>query len=334
MVTTSYPVADGVKFPIMLLTHPRSCSTAFERVLMTRRDALSCLNEPFADPSFFGPEACVERHHANGEIGARPGFEDCTFKSRMELIEMENVLDKRCFVKDMAFQLSPWQEKKLDKGPRIAPSYSSLQTDGDFDNPSVLPLPILSRFTWTFLIRHPQQSIPSLYRLSATPEKREATGWQYFLGSEAGYRELRQLFDYLDSQGLLGDTNRQQQGNGYSGPCVIDAADLLKQPERTVEAYCNYVGLDYQPAMLQWDTLEDDEQAAEVFATWTGFHMDAIRSRGLKKKDGVKIPTSAKNDYDSWVAEFGAEGARIIQDTIDANLVHYLYLKKFAMRLD
>lgn len=57
---------------------------------MTRRDAIVCFNEPFADPSFFGPEACVERHHANGEKGPRPGFESCTFNERMDLIESAN----------------------------------------------------------------------------------------------------------------------------------------------------------------------------------------------------------------------------------------------------
>jgi hypothetical protein len=61
---------------------------------MTRRDAIVCFNEPFADPSFFGPEACVERHHANGEKGARPGFEHYTFKERMEFIEKSTPPDQ------------------------------------------------------------------------------------------------------------------------------------------------------------------------------------------------------------------------------------------------
>nr|CEG03513.1 unnamed protein product [Fusarium acuminatum CS5907] len=87
MIPDASPTPPGAGLPIMLLTHPRACSTAFERVLMTRRDALVCFNEPFADPSFFGPEACVERHHTNGEQGASPGFKECTFMQRMDLID-------------------------------------------------------------------------------------------------------------------------------------------------------------------------------------------------------------------------------------------------------
>jgi hypothetical protein len=51
-----------------------------------------------------------------------------------------------------------------------------------------------------------------------------------------------------------------------------------------VKAYCGYIGLDYQPSMLQWDSKEDDDHAAQVFATWTAFHRDAIESRGLMAK--------------------------------------------------
>lgn len=61
---------------------------------MTRRDALICFNEPFIEPSSFGPEACIERQYADGEKGHRPGFESCTFKDRVDLIENKNGLDE------------------------------------------------------------------------------------------------------------------------------------------------------------------------------------------------------------------------------------------------
>jgi hypothetical protein len=51
-----------------------------------------------------------------------------------------------------------------------------------------------------------------------------------------------------------------------------------------IKAYCDYIGIDYQPSMLQWDSKEGDDHAAQVFATWTAFHRDAIESRGLMAK--------------------------------------------------
>ena len=60
---------------------------------MTRRDVLRCLNEPFADPCFFGPEACSQRYRVNGENPVADGFENCTFASRVSLIEEENATE-------------------------------------------------------------------------------------------------------------------------------------------------------------------------------------------------------------------------------------------------
>lgn len=113
------------------------------------------------------------------------------------------------------------------------------------------------------------------------PASREATGWHYFLPSEAGYRELRHLLDFLLSHDIVEPRD----------VFLIDADDLLDQPARYTEAYCNYVGLDYKPEMLHWGSEEDDTQASEVFAdpSWTAFHLDAIRSRGLKARPIVQV---------------------------------------------
>ena len=61
---------------------------------MTRRDVLRCLNEPFADPSFFGPEARSLRYRIDGRNSVADGFEDCTFASRVSLIEKEHAAEK------------------------------------------------------------------------------------------------------------------------------------------------------------------------------------------------------------------------------------------------
>ncbi|KAK8013653.1 hypothetical protein PG991_009246 [Apiospora marii] len=311
------PVAKGVSRALMLLTHPRACSTAFEnrssyvsqnsQVFMARRDALVCFNESFADPSFFGPEACVERHDTNGETGAWPGFEYCTFQERVHLLEKkappQEAQGKSAFAKDMAFQLSHWQPGQL---PQLAKPLAHLRCERDSENPTVLPFEVLRQFHWALLIRNPQQSIPSLYRLSSTPAKREATGWHYFLPSEAGYAELRRMFDYLLGQGLFPGGGGSKDTTNIDGgerrwdyammqSCVMDAEDLLEHPERVIQTFCRYIGLDYQSSILQWDNKEDDDQAAQVFATWTAFHRDAIESRRLQAR---KPKTRRSKDED------------------------------------
>lgn len=77
---------------IFLATHPRSCSTAFERVMMTRSsDALVCIHEPFGDAFYYGPERMGERFLGDsGEaVRAGSGFEDVTFGDVVERNEGE-----------------------------------------------------------------------------------------------------------------------------------------------------------------------------------------------------------------------------------------------------
>lgn len=173
----------------------------------------------------------------------------------------------------MALQLAvPHNER-----PELAASFGK-PAGAEPDNPTALPIEVLEKFCWTFMIRKPQSSIPSLYRLSM-PASREATGWHYFLPSEAGYRELRRLLDFLLSHKIIDPHN----------VCLVDADDLLDQPAKYTEAYCKYIGIDYKPEMLRWDSEEDDAQASEVFGTWTAFHLDAIHSRGLNARPIVRV---------------------------------------------
>ena len=175
----------------------------------------------------------------------------------------------------MAFQLA----MPNDEVPSLAPSFGK-PPGSEPDNPIALPFDVLKTYRWTFLIRHPRSSIPSLYRLS-TPASREATGWHYYLPQEAGYRELRLLFDYLLSRKVI-DRNRV---------CLIDADDLIAKPDKITERYCEYVSIDYRPEMLRWDTKEDKAHAEETFANpaWIAFHRDAIESRGFNARRGIKV---------------------------------------------
>lgn len=143
------------------------------------------------------------------------------------------------------------------------------------------------------------------------------TGFPNYDPSEAGYDEVRRIFEYLRNVGLVGphiathDEDESANGEGLkpvvsgigegkeSGAdiCVVDADEMLQKPAPTIEAFCRSVGLDYDPSLLEWDTEEDHQFAKDAFEKWRGFHNDAIESRGLtaKKKVSTNETTATKD---------------------------------------
>ncbi|KAI6858441.1 hypothetical protein D0867_16240 [Hortaea werneckii] len=75
--------------PIFVATHPRACSTAFERVFMTQRDTLQTIHEPFGDAFYYGPERMGSRFEGDEEAREQSGFAQSTFKTILERIERE-----------------------------------------------------------------------------------------------------------------------------------------------------------------------------------------------------------------------------------------------------
>lgn len=210
----------------------------------------------------------------------------------------------------------------VEDGPKptkAGPPYP-FPTEAEEGNPTVVPKDLLAKFHFTFLIRHPRHSIPSYYRCTIPPLD-EVTGFYSFRPDEAGYIELRSLFDFLRKEGLVGPkfaggaringvngangvngtngangTNGVHDTNGTNGVngsdeveiCVIDADDLLDNPSGMIEHYCKSVGIPYEPEMLKWDTEEHQSYAKETFEKWKGFHDDAINSSELRARTHVR----------------------------------------------
>ncbi|KAI9781711.1 MAG: hypothetical protein M1835_004242 [Candelina submexicana] len=316
---------------------------------------------------------------------------------------------KRLFIKDITHYLVPPNGHPASIAPSLLPLKKGVGTlesqhnaNGETNgvahrapypyptpaepgNPTVIPKAVLEEFHFTFLIRHPSSSIPSYYRCTIPPLD-EVTGFYNFMPNEAGYNELRRVFDYLRSVGQIGPTVAGRDAaysNGTDGVngeashakvdiCVVDADELLDNPGGMIEAYCKSVGIDYDERMLNWDTPEDHEQAKNAFAKWNGFHNDAIETFDSRCKFfpfrfhpqpplpspsfwpyfrvfkrtliRAKIPpltyfgykkkqTKSIEDQDSeWTEKFGAKGAKIIRETVNANIADYEYLKSFAIK--
>lgn len=164
-------------------------------------------------------------------------------------------------------------------------------TTAERGNPTVVPAEILKQFHFTFLIRHPRHSIPSYFRCTIPPLD-EITGFYNFMPAEAGYDELRRVFDFLVKENQVGPAlagNHEAVRNGEVSITVVDADDLLDNPQGIIEAYCKEVGIDYTPDMLNWDTEDDHKRAKDAFEKWRGFHEDAINSTSLKPRDAAHV---------------------------------------------
>lgn len=149
--------------------------------------------------------------------------------------------------------------------------------EDEFDNPTVLPLDVLKQFQFTFLIRHPRRAIPSYYRCTVPPLD-EVTGFYHFMPNEAGYEELVTLFDFLLEKGIV----------DRDSLVVVDADDLLDNPEKTIRLYCEKTGIDYNPQMLEWND-DDKSHARHAFEKWNGFHNDAIKSSNLRPRTHAQV---------------------------------------------
>ena len=177
--------------------------------------------------------------------------------------------------------------------------YATTDSKDDTINPTVIPEEILHKFQFAFLIRHPRSSVPSYYRCTVPPLDK-VTGFYNYMPSEAGYVEVRRLFDYLRSIGQIGPKIRGQGDSAIregtvdgkadepgTDICVIDADDLLDNPSGLIEAFCHAVGIQYNPKMLSWDNEDDHKYARETFEKWNGFHDDAINSTALRPRAHV-----------------------------------------------
>lgn len=197
------------------------------------------------------------------------------------------------------------------------------------------------------------------------------TGFYDFYPNEAGYDELRRFIEYMRETGQVGpdmalavngdstesDDGGDSNGSDSSGDatkaqfCVVDADDLLDNPEGIIKAYCKTVGLEYSSDMLNWDNEEDQRKAKEAFEKWRGFHDDAIDSKDLKPRPHVSFPdifhvlvgstnarqkktAKSEDQWDKeWKEKYGEKGATVIRQTVNDNMADYLYLKQFAIQV-
>ncbi|MGD8834851.1 MAG: hypothetical protein PVJ84_00580 [Desulfobacteraceae bacterium] len=214
---------------IALWTHPRSISTAFERVMMERGD-LKILHEPFSYLYYVeGDDATISQQYVDPDHPT----DYSGIKSHIE----NAAAGQSVFFKDMC-----------------AHGYDRLVADDTF----------LNRLTNTFLIRDPAKAIASYYALNpdVTVE-------------EIGLKQLCGIYEKTKAIG--------------GAPIVVDADDLEDNPEGTIRAYCQALGIDFIPESMTWDSGQKSE-----WEIWKDWHKDAARSTGIQKSM-EKFETTVEN---------------------------------------
>ena len=151
---------------------------------------------------------------------------------------------------------------------------------------------MLSYFTHSFLIRNPAMTITSMY-----------DKWPDFHEKEVGFAEQRALFErILDKTG--------------TPPPVIDSDDLLENPAKIVEKWCEAVGLPFIESALSWEPGARDE-----VSWWDGgsFHANLRNSDGLKpqpRKSYIKIEETPAR----------------VQEVYERVMPHYEFMHQHRMR--
>ena len=158
-----------------------------------------------------------------------------------------------------------------------------------------------SKVVHSFIIRHPAKAIVSLYYKSCIDN--EKTGYTHFDPAEAGYTSMRDILDHVEEQ------------KGCLPVIIIDADDLLEDPEGLMAEYCAAVGLPFKPSMLSWTP----GPCEELKSPWTGWTDDVLASSGITKRAKRSLPPSIE------------ELPQNVRDTIAEAMP--IYERMFARRL-
>ena len=160
-------------------------------------------------------------------------------------------------------------------------------------------------FQHTFLIRNPKKAIPSLYAASVN---KQLTGWEYFDPKESGFKQMFELYRFIVT---TKDTN----------PVIVDADDLLEDPEGIMRAYCEGIGVRFDKKILEWEP-----GPVPDWDVWAGWHENALKSSGFRRQD----PNKSKIDASKKLEE--ERLPNIVMQTIERSMPFYDELYKMRVR--
>ena len=100
---------------------------------------------------------------------------------------------------------------------------------------------------------------------------------------ETGYEQQYRLFEFVVENG--------------EDPAVVDAADLMADPEGMIRAYCEKLDVEFMPEALSWEPGE-----VPGWEMWTQRHEEAQDSTGIKSQpleEDTEVPAGLEGVYES-----------------------------------
>ncbi|KAL4401547.1 hypothetical protein ACI68E_001190 [Malassezia pachydermatis] len=273
--------------PIIVWCHPRSCSTAFERSFLQRKDT-KVYHEPFSDPFYFG-EARPCKRYSEDECREHEAYHSSIEQVAMKLLDdaknQDGTSHRFLFIKDMAQFIFPASSLHAwHPTSKVFPATDEATTaapPSPMENPTVLPTALLRRFKHTFLMRTPERSVPSYYKCT----QNNAAGFNFFDPAEMGFVELQRLYDWMANPASTFHTDPDDERfaawpvqTSHGPPPLMDASVLLSHPGYVVSLYCEATQVPFDPSMLSWD-----QGAVDIWAKWGTYHAAAEQSSGFQE---------------------------------------------------
>lgn len=154
----------------------------------------------------------------------------------------------------------------------------------------------------TFLIRHPALALKSFYS--------SCDGTSYnFTPNEAGFLQLFAIHNFVKTK--LPDAPK---------PVVIDASDLLQDPEGMLKSYCHATELEYTPGMTSWSETYTYSLLNCNLPICSGWHDTLFSSNGIIRSTQKKPIPNIEDLPD------------VVADTVKEALPVYEALQKVCLK--
>jgi sulfotransferase family protein len=146
----------------------------------------------------------------------------------------------------------------------------------------------VSNFANTFIIRDPKYVVASLHKM-----------WPDFTFEETGFEQIYNLFRYAT------EVNREDVA-------VVDAMTFSENPTGVLAAYCEHLGVPFDPDSLSWESRE-----VRRWENWDGWHADAQQSTGIKRAErkDPSLPQKLQEAYEYCLPYYYKLAAHAIPGT-------------------
>ncbi|XP_071503842.1 uncharacterized protein [Diadema antillarum] len=101
-----------------------------------------------------------------------------------------------------------------------------------------------AKYKHSFLVRHPEKMFRSLERLVTAIPGAEP---DFINGFKNIYHDLEDFYKHVQTK------------FGQPSPPIIDADDLVSHPETILPKYCEAMGIEFTPKMLEWDSVDPSQ---------------------------------------------------------------------------